>query len=243
MTLARRCALPLLPFLLAACSPGETAADREPEARAERPELLLLTSLPLVFGETFSLEATGSPVLQALERRYQVRPIATVSGEALRGAKLLLMAQPLAQPAEDLVALDEWVRSGGRLVLLADPMLEWPDSRPLGDATRPPPMFADTGLLKHWGLRLDAPDRRGAVPVGGGHRPVVFESPGRLVAETGNCSLSRAGIVAECSVGKGKVIIFADADFIRPGIANDRETFEANQLGELLDALAAVESA
>ena len=37
-------------------------------------------------------------------------PIATVVGQALDGAKLLLMAQPLAQPAEDLVALDRWVR-------------------------------------------------------------------------------------------------------------------------------------
>ena len=62
------------------------------------------------------------------------------------------MAQPLAQPAEDLVALDDWVRGGGRVLLLADPMLEWPSKRPLGDPLRPPPMFMDTGLLAHWGL-------------------------------------------------------------------------------------------
>ena len=71
------------------------------------------------------------------------------------------MAHPLAQTAENLVALDAWVRGGGRVLLLADPMLEWPSKRPLGDPLRPPPMFMDTGLLAHWGLRLDAPDERG----------------------------------------------------------------------------------
>ena len=71
------------------------------------------------------------------------------------------MAQPRAQPAEDLVALDNWVRGGGRVLLLADPMLEWPSERPLGDPFRPPPTFADTGLLAHWGLKLDAPDEPG----------------------------------------------------------------------------------
>ena len=70
---------------------------------------------------------------------------------------MLLMAHPLAQPAEALVDLDRWVRDGGRLLLLADPKLDWPSKRALGDTLRPPPAFADTGLLAHWGLRLDAP--------------------------------------------------------------------------------------
>ena len=34
------------------------------------------------------------------------------------------MAQPLAQTAENLVTLDTWVRRGGRVLLLADPLLE-----------------------------------------------------------------------------------------------------------------------
>ncbi len=71
------------------------------------------------------------------------------------------MAHPLAQPAEDLVALDNWVRGGGRVLLLADPMLEWPSKRPLGDPLRPPPMFMDTGSAAALGLRLDPPGERG----------------------------------------------------------------------------------
>ena len=132
-----------------------------PRPAAERPTLLLLTSLPLIFGDSFSLQDTGSPAMKALGARYRVVPISVTDPGELRKGRLLLMAHPLAQPAEDLVALDAWVRGGGRVLLLADPMLEWPSERPLGDPMRPPPMFADTGLLAHWGLRLDAPDERG----------------------------------------------------------------------------------
>ena len=71
------------------------------------------------------------------------------------------MAQPQAQPAEALVELDAWVRRGGRVLLLADPALEWPSERPLGDLLRPPAAFADTGLLGHWGLTLTPPEARG----------------------------------------------------------------------------------
>src|SRR5690348_2993954 len=125
-----------------------------PRPPSARPALLLLTSLPLVFGEQFSLQASGSAALSALETRYRVLPISVSSPPELARCRLLLMAQPSPQPPEDLVALDEWVRGGGRVLLLADPMLEWPSARPLGDPLRPPPMFVDTGLLQHWGLTL-----------------------------------------------------------------------------------------
>lgn len=212
MSIARRRALPWLLFLLlSGCTRGENGSEDGLGARNQRPPLLLLTSLPIAFGESFSIEATGSPVLEALEQRYEVRPIATASAEALQGAKLLLMAQPLAQPAEDLVALDRWVRSGGRVLLLADPLLEWRDSRPLGDPTRPPPMFTDTGLLGHWGLRLDAPEQRGERGTDVGGQSISALSPGAL---QGSCELSADRIVAKCRVGKGVALIVADADFL-----------------------------
>ncbi len=136
-------------------------APLPPRAPSERPALLLLTSLPLLFGDDFSLQQTGSPAMKALEERYRVVPISVADAAELGKGRLLLMAHPLAQPAEDLIALDKWVRGGGRMLLLADPMLEWPSERALGDRLRPPLMFMDTGLLAHWGLRLDAPEQRG----------------------------------------------------------------------------------
>jgi hypothetical protein len=125
-----------------------------PDKRApeDRPALALLTSLPLVFGESFSLDNGGSAALSRLEQRYTVQPIGVADAASLKGQGLLLMAHPRAQPAEALVELDRWVRMGGHVLLLADPRLDWPSERPLGDLLRPPPMFADTGLLSHRGM-------------------------------------------------------------------------------------------
>jgi hypothetical protein len=184
---------------------------RDRGAARERPTLLLLTSLPLMFGEDFSLQGGGSPALKALQARYRVVPISVTSSAELTKGRLLLMAQPQAQPPEDLVALDEWVRAGGRVLLLADPLLEWPSARPLGDRLRPPVMFADTGLLAHWGLRLDAPDEPGPVTILIGGRQVETTSPGRLF---GSCRIGGDRIVAHCSVGQGRATVVADADFL-----------------------------
>jgi hypothetical protein len=182
-----------------------------PRPAAQRPALLLLTSLPLVFPEQFSLQGGGSPALKALQTRYNVAPI-SVSDEAdLKKGRLLLMAHPLAQPAEDLVALDQWVRNGGRVMLLADPLLEWPSSRPLGDPLRPPPMFMDTGLLAHWGLRLDAPEERGLKSQKLGGYDLLTASPGSL---HGRCQVSADRLVAHCRIGKGAATIVADADLL-----------------------------
>ena len=120
------------------------------------------------------------------------------------------MAQPRAQPAEDLVALDAWVRGGGHVLLLADPMLEWPSERPLGDPLRPPPMFADTGLLVHWGLRLDAPDQRGAAAEQLGGERIADRLAG--VARR-RLRIAKDWLVAHCRIGKGRATIVADADF------------------------------
>ena len=163
-----------------------------PRAAAERPELALLTSLPLVFGENFSVEGGGSPALTRLEQRYRVVPIGVADEASLKGKNLLLMAHPRAQPAGALVDLDNWLREGGHLLLLADPKLEWPSERPLGDLLRPPPMFADTGLLDHWGLRLSSAG----------------------LASKGKCGISHQGLTARCIIGRGRATVIADADFL-----------------------------
>ena len=213
---ARVRALAIILALLVGAAIAVAVLGREhrslpPRAPGERPNLLLLTSLPLVFGEQFSLQGGGSPALAALATRYRVVPISVTGTADLARGRLLLMAHPAAQPAEDLVALDDWVRRGGRLLLLADPMLEWPSGRPLGDPLRPPLMFVDTGLLAHWGLRLDAPDERGPALRKLGGYDVESVSPGRLV---GGCEIEADASVARCRIGKGRAIVVADADFL-----------------------------
>ena len=198
-------------LIVIACLASACTRAQNPEQGAPRHKLLLLTSLPLVFGEQFSLEAKGSPVLSALRERYDVAPISVSSTPELAKGDLLLMAHPLAQTPETLVALDAWVRRGGRVLLLADPMLEWPSERPLGDPLRPPAIFMDTGLLQHWGIRLDAPDQRGPQTRQLAGREVLTSSPGAL---RGNCDMSTDGLVAHCKVGKGRATIVADADIL-----------------------------
>lgn len=205
-----------------------------PRPEAQRPSLMLLTSLPLIFSEGFTLEG-GSKALAAIETRYRVIPIATTDAASLKQAQLLLLAHPHAQPAEALVHLDRWVREGGRVLLLADPRLEWPSERPLGDKLRPPPAFADTGLLAHWGLRLDAPDEAGPRQLQLGRRPVLAWSPGAL---SGSCRISEAGFVARCRIGKGQAIVVADADFL---IVDQLDGPVENNLDALLAELAALE--
>ena len=179
----------------------------------ERPELALLTSLPLVFGESFGLEGSGSPTLTRLEERYRVKPIGVADAASLQGHRLLLMAHPRAQPAEALVELDQWVRAGGHVLLLADPRLTWHSERPLGDNLRPPPAFADTGLLGHWGLSLAGPEPDGPAMRGSGDRAILTSSPGRLTARDEG-RVDADGFIARYRIGKGSATVIADADFL-----------------------------
>jgi len=241
MTAARLRALAAVIAVIAGIAIVAAVSGRDdrplaPRAAAERPTLLLLTSLPLVLPDEFTLSGSGSPALTALQSRYAVVPISVAEPKELAKGKYLLMAQPQAQPADDLVALDAWVRRGGHVMLLADPMLEWPSSRPLADPLRPAATYMDTGLLAHWGLRLDAPDRRGRVErqLGGGN--IVADSPGTLA---GGCDISADGFAARCRLGQGEAIIVADADFLdatRLGSGGKRN------LDALLRELARIES-
>jgi len=112
-----------------------------------------------------------------------------------------------------LVELDSWVRNGGRLLLLADPALQWPSDRPLGDPLRPPPAFADTGLLEHWGLRIAAPAKLGTQTMTAGGQEARTSSPGTLHAIGANCR-TEGELVARCAIGRGMVTVIGDADFI-----------------------------
>lgn len=203
----------------AIAGPDEMFAPRAP---ADRPALALLTSLPLIFGESFGLDGGGSPVLSRLEEQYKVVPIGVADGPSLKGHRLLLMAHPRAQPAEVLVELDRWVRNGGHVLLLADPKLDWPSERPMGDKLRPPPAFADTGLLKHWGLELEAP---------------LIDSDITAGTLSGNkCRIEKNGLVAHCAIGRGKATIVADADFLNVDEAG------AKSLDLLIEELGGLES-
>ncbi len=221
---------------------GGPPATRSEADVAQRPALAVLTSLPLLFGEEFSLDAIGSPTLKRLETRYRIVPVAIADAKSLRGQKLLLMAHPRAQPADVLVELDAWVRRGGRVVLLADPKLDWHSARPLGDRLRPPPGFADTGLLAHWGLRLDGPIVDGPRTSTAGGFTVLTASPGALTSTNARCTVEPGGLVARCRIGRGGATVIADADFLNVEGEGALDGPTSQNLDFLIDELSRADS-
>ena len=217
---------------LTACRPDATQA-------AEKPELYLLTSLPLIFQDGFGLEPANGEAATFLRDHYRLKPIDLPS--RLPAGGVLLAAQPRALPAEELVALDAWVRGGGKLLLFADPLLEWPSERPLGDRLRPPLSFADTGLLLHWGLRLDAPDARGLKVASYDGFELAYVSPGTLAKTGGTCVVEPDGIAASCLLGRGDATVVADADLLDLESIQrilGRRVDNVGPIGILLDSLA-----
>ena len=97
------------------------------------------------------------------------------------------------------------------------------------------PMFTDTGLLAHWGLRLDAPEQRGPQERKLGRYEVLTASPGSL---SGRCIISGDGLVAQCAIGRGRAMIVADADLlnVHPNGGPSKHNLDA-----LLAELAALE--
>jgi hypothetical protein len=95
-------------------------------------------------------------------------------------------------------------------------------------------MFPDTGLLAHWGLRLDAPEQHGDVERMLSGRTVTARSPGELY---GSCAVSKDHFVADCRLGHGRAIVVADADFLDV----DHVASSTNNLNALLAALATLE--
>ena len=189
------------------------ACQAETKTPEQKPDVALLTSLPIVFGEGFGLETARSLMLDELELGFRVTPVD--GPEQLPPVGLLLAVQPQALTAERLVALDKWVREGGRMLLLADAFLAFESSRPLGDRFRPPLRYPDTGLLKHWGLTLDDRNDGAGEPVetdlGRGIR-IKASGLGSVTRAGGACTLSPTRAVARCRIGEGYVTVLADAD-------------------------------
>lgn len=195
------------------------------EQPASRTSIGLFGTLPILWRETDDvsdiLAARAAPhwALQVMEEAGAVRPIDMLapegSQEPLAAIELLVMAQPRPLSPQENVALDEWVRRGGHVLLFADPMLTAHSAFPLGDKRRPQDTVLLSPILGRWGLRLevdeDQPAGERLVESDSGQIPVNL--PGRLVPErgAGDCKVDRAGLVARCGVGDGFVTVVADA--------------------------------
>lgn len=177
-----------------------------------------MTSLPLVWGEggigDILAQGDKSPALTLIESLAPVDPVDVIDVDMLARHHVLMLAQPRRLAPQELVALDNWVQSGGRLLMFADPLLVWPSNYPLGDNRRPVPVSLLDPLLDHWGLKLGNAEAGGEAEqiVALRGEKVVTMRPGHWLRLDPVCQ--KDGIVATCRIGEGRVIAVADADWL-----------------------------
>ena len=245
----------LLVFVLAFIAWSVAPRERE------KPTLGLMTSLPIYWSEAGSIEdmlaQEGEPhwVRTRLEEDFRLVPLDSLAvpgsageiSERLAPLERLLLAQPAALPPADLVALDNWVRGGGRLLLFADPMLTAHSEFGLGDRRRPQAIVMIDPLLARWGLDLLFDEEQQA-----GERMEAFDTgtvrsgpvnlPGRLAAREDfptameACWIAANSLTANCSIGAGEVLVVADAALLEEpddGNLTGREEAFDHLLGSL----------
>jgi hypothetical protein len=199
-------------------------------ARVEGTDLGLMTTLPIYWRESASvpeaLDGSGEPhwARTALERKYQLVPLDTLDTQSLGRLHALLLAQPRALSGEENVALDDWVRAGGHVLLFADPMLTAGSRFAIGDRRRPQDVILLSPILRRWGLELrfdeDQPDGERTIEVSGHPVPVDLAGSFAAVPPAGgapaDCRIEASATVADCTIGKGHALIIADAALLDP---------------------------
>lgn len=193
------------------------------EASGPNPPLLLMTSLPIVWGTGGAFDPNSRPAesYRALEREFQVVPIDSIEPATLRGHRLMLLAQPRLLAPEELVALDDWVRAGGRVLVLTDPDLVAAREFPFGDTRRPPETGLLGPLLDHWGLRLEPGNRFHDLhyfPARGRQQRLLIEHPGRFAVTGNSCRIAGRPFLASCRIGGGEALVVADADLLTDAV-------------------------
>lgn len=191
------------------------------QGEADLPDLAVMGTVPLYWGEADGIadlvQGRAEPhwARSVLERTHTLLPLDRLDRASLQGHQRLLLAQPRALTAAENVALDDWVRGGGQVLLFADPMLTGESRFGLGDRRRPQDVILLSPILTRWGLRLDFADDQ---PVGVrfgeiAGQPVPVNLPGRLavVGDGSSCRLEAGGIAASCAIGAGQALVWADA--------------------------------
>jgi hypothetical protein len=220
-------------------------AAAPPAPSPPRPSVMLMTGLPLIWGEKGPFHPASRPAAAyvRLSREFDFRPVDVLDAETLARGRLLFLAQPQRLAPAELAALDAWIRRGGRALILTDPVLTWPSELPPGDIRRPPAVGLLAPLLNHWRLILDPPVRRGQVEAVWNGRRIAMDSPGRLRSSSPDCSIEPGGWTAICRLGLGAVRVVADADLLRdslwaPAGPGPPAADNPAVVGEWLDALA-----
>ncbi|HEX2812785.1 MAG TPA: hypothetical protein VHO04_08900 [Sphingopyxis sp.] len=197
------------------------AALYRPPPAAGAP-VTMLTGLPLRWsaeGDMAAMIAQGmndDPALQRIEAAGPVRLIDSLIDHPPAPGGTLFLAHPRALAPRELVAVDAFVRGGGRAVILADALSGWPARHPLGDPRNPPVTSLLTPLLDHWGVTLGAAPAGEGKPLAadvGGARLRLF-SAGRFERFPATCQAYAGRRIVHCRIDRGEAWLVGDADLI-----------------------------
>ena len=201
---------------------GPIGATEEP--RGQR--FGLMTSLPIYRAPQANVaamleqsEAQPHWLRAAVEEHNMLDPLDLLDAKRLADIDTLLLIQPHALTPAENVALDSWVRAGGTALLVTDPMLISEPQFALSDPRNPQAISVSGPIEARWGLSL-APGKSGdgreqIVDVGGASLPVTLG--GRLAkippagGDSADCTLTAEGLVATCTIERGRVVVVADA--------------------------------
>lgn len=232
-------------LILAGCTEDSAIpSDQTAAPAAGQQPLGLMTSLPLYWpaGAQIADLAAGCATVpwqrRAIEARYAITPLDTLSPVAallpgaaavdpLSGITRLAVIQPRGLSPADNVALDGWVRAGGRLLLVLDPALTGDYDIALGNPRRPVDNALIPAVAARWGLAVSFDEAQepavGSANLAGTQLPLAL--PGRIAVTdpaVSGCTLQANGAAAMCRVGKGRVTLLADAAvFEHPELAGD----------------------
>ncbi len=198
------------------------ALYRPAAASADAPAATMLTGLPLRWsgsGDIAAIISDGAEDDPALVRLEAMGPVLLADSLVDRvppPGGTLLIAHPRALAPQELVAIDTFVRGGGKAVMLADALSGWPTRHPLGDPRNPPVTSLLTPLLGHWGVTL------GAAPVDGdGVQSVDVDGAQLRLSSAGAferlppaCRAFADRRVAQCRIGAGEAWLVGDADLL-----------------------------
>lgn len=213
-------------LLLAACGQGAVPRPQGEEV------IGLYSSLPIAWNESKDIKGLladdSAPhwALEVLRAQGRVIPLDTLAnaqgGLPLPENGVLVLAQPRPLTAQENVALDAWVRGGGRVLLFVDPMLTVHSRFGPGDPRRPQDIAMLSPILARWGLQLQFDDTQeagerleGGIPVNlaGRFKPLGKSGGGSGQAgdAVAECRIEARGLRADCVSGKGRILALADA--------------------------------
>lgn len=224
----------------AACGNGGTPADpsnpshpsNPTRGEAPRESLGFMSSLPIIWGEPGTVrDVLNGPeephwFRTELESRYRLSLLDYLGADdgtpqaQLSELRAVMIAQPRALTPADNTALDAWVRGGGRLLLVLDPMITAHSDYAIGDKRRFNDVALPPPVLARWGLNMSYAEDAPA-------SSVTFEGVPLPVAEHGQLALTGSGhdarcvlqaekVIATCRLGRGTATVVADAAFLDP---------------------------